>query len=66
MIRDLTSETRAFVTVQEAAEYLNVAERTLRYQIQKGALPANRVGTLIRIPVNELRAYIGMVVQPDA
>jgi excisionase family DNA binding protein len=65
MIHDLTKETRAFVTVQEAAEYLNVAERTLRYQIQKGALPAHRVGTLIRIPVRELRVYIGMVVQPD-
>lgn len=60
MIHDLHTEARAFVTIQEAADYLNVPERTLRYHVFKGALKAHRVGTLIRIPVVELRAYIGL------
>lgn len=60
MIHDLHSESRAFVTIQEASDYLSVPERTLRYHVLKGALKAHRVGTLIRIPVVELRAYIGL------
>ena len=49
----------AYLTRQEAADRLAVSLRTLDGLIQRGALPAYRVGaTLVRIDENELRAYM--------
>lgn len=42
------------LTVDEAAELLNVHKETIRRQIRKGALPAIKVGTVYRISVDDL------------
>lgn len=60
MIRDLHTETRAYFTVQEVADYVNVPERTIRHHVDKGALIAIRCGALIRISRSSLRAYLGL------
>jgi excisionase family DNA binding protein len=42
------SETR-LVNVKEAASILHVSERTIRHQIEKGAMPARKIGRELRI-----------------
>lgn len=43
----------------EAAEVIGVAERTIRYYVERGILPARRVGLrrMIRINVSDLRRF---------
>jgi excisionase family DNA binding protein len=41
----------AFCTVQEAATYLALQERTIRYYVKRGLLPSKRLGGRILIPV---------------
>lgn len=45
-------------TVQEAAERLAVHPMTVRRLIERGQMPAVRVGRAIRIDVNDIRRYL--------
>ena len=56
-IRDLEHHPEAYVTVAELASYWRVTERTVQYQVQKGALQATRVGRSIRIRTVDAQAY---------
>jgi excisionase family DNA binding protein len=56
-ITDLAKHPETYVTVAELARYWRVAERTVQYQVQKGALPATRVGRSIRIRTVDARAF---------
>ena len=44
----------ALLTVDEAAELLNVHKETIRRQIRKGALPAVKIGSVYRISRDDL------------
>lgn len=44
-------------SVAEAAEFLGVSERTVRRCIDRGELPAYRVGRQVRIDPADLRSY---------
>ncbi|SEC89202.1 DNA binding domain-containing protein, excisionase family [Streptomyces sp. 3213] len=46
---------RWFATITEAAEVLHVDPRTVRRAIDRGELPAVRVGQQLRVPVAWLR-----------
>ncbi len=58
-ILDLDRHDEAFVSVTELAAYWCVHEKTIRRDIDKGALRVVRVGSsgLIRIPIAEARRY---------
>ncbi len=56
-IQNLETHAEPFVTVAELAAYWRVSERSLHYHVQKGALPATRVGRTIRIRTEEARRY---------
>jgi excisionase family DNA binding protein len=48
---------RRYVKVAEAAEYLNVTDRTIRQMVADGRLTAYRSGTrLVRLDLNEIDA----------
>ena len=55
-----------YITRQEAAEILGVSLRTLDGLIQRGGLPAYRVGArLVRLDVRDIEAYMsGRLVAP--
>jgi excisionase family DNA binding protein len=46
------------VTLREAAKFLGVCVRTVRREIERGALVAFRVGRSLRIRMSELQRYI--------
>jgi excisionase family DNA binding protein len=49
--------TRRYVKIAEAAEYLQVTDRTIRQMIADGRLTAYRSGTrLVRLDLNEINA----------
>lgn len=50
---------RWFVTVTECASVLEVDPRTVRRAIDRGEIPAVRVGTQYRVPVAWLRERAG-------
>jgi excisionase family DNA binding protein len=52
------ADTKRFFTVSEVAELLRVSTRTVRRRINAGHLVAHRVGRLIRIAENDLRAFL--------
>ena len=58
----------AYITRQQAAERLAVSLRTLDGMIQRGTLPAYRIGSkLVRIKESELEDYIASrLVAPEA
>lgn len=56
-IRDLETHPDRHVTPQELAEYYRVAESTIYRQVQKGALPAVRVGRAVRIRLEDAQRY---------
>lgn len=58
-ITNLATHPIRYLTVQELAEYLRLNERTIYYHIDKGALPAVRIGDSIRIRVEDARMYAG-------
>lgn len=66
-IRDLDRHDEPFISVMELAQYWGVSEKTIRRDIDKGALRVMRVGSagLIRIPIAEARAY-GRPDDPEA
>ena len=46
---------RRYIKVAEAAEYLNVTDRTIRQMVADGRLTAYRSGTrLVRLDLNEI------------
>lgn len=50
-------QTRRYVTIAEAAEYLNVTTRTIRQMIADGRLRGYRSGTrIVRVDLNEVDA----------
>jgi len=58
VIHDLDTYPRPFVTVEQLAAYWGVSRRTIYRDVEKGALPARRVGTrLLRIPIESARDY---------
>lgn len=46
------------LTVQQAAERLNVSVRNIRHQIHQRRLPIVKIGRLVRIERGELDAFI--------
>jgi excisionase family DNA binding protein len=57
MPNTLTTPRRRYVKVAEAAEYLQVTDRTIRQMIADGRLTAYRSGTrLVRLDLNEIDA----------
>ena len=56
-IRDLRTHRKAYVTVRELGEYLNLSVRMLYREIAAGELGTKRFGRAIRIPVDEARRY---------
>ena len=46
------------MTLREAAKFLGVCVRTVRREIERGALVAFRVGRSLRIRMSELQRYI--------
>jgi excisionase family DNA binding protein len=53
--RSQGGEEPTYLTVAQAAEILNVCEKTVRTAIQAGQLVAVRVGRTIRIPSRALK-----------
>ncbi len=49
---------RLLLTVEEAAEQLNVTVRNVREHIYRHRLPIVKVGRLVRIEQSELEAFI--------
>jgi len=51
--------TRKFVSITEAAEYLGLSPKTIRNMIERGDLPAWRIGRkTIRLDLRDLDAMI--------
>ncbi len=46
------------MSVQEAADWLNVSEKTVRRAIEAGALQASRIGRQWRISPEDLRHFV--------
>lgn len=49
---------KAFYSPQELARILSVHPHTIRRHIESGIITGTRVGTLIRIPVAEVRRVV--------
>jgi len=50
--------TKRLLTVEEVAKRLSVALRTVRRLIDRGELPAHRIGRMVRISEDDLERYI--------
>ena len=55
---DFQDNTDRGVTLREAAKFLGVCVRTVRREIERGALVAFRVGRNLRVRMSELQRYI--------
>ncbi len=59
------------LTVPDAADFINMSEKTIRRRIDDGQLPVHRIGNRIRIDQDELRRFLvrcrtlGKPVQPS-
>ncbi len=60
-IDDLDTTTAKFLSLQQLAEVLNVARRTLYYHAEKGALRVVKRGGVRRVPIAEARRYASAV-----
>lgn len=57
-----TLAARTWLTQDEAADYLNITDRTLRRYVASGELPAYRLGTrLLRFKQADLDALLHLV-----
>jgi excisionase family DNA binding protein len=45
---------RKNLTVEEAAEYLNVSPRTIHYWLRQGIIDGHRIGRLLRFDADDL------------
>jgi excisionase family DNA binding protein len=52
------ARSKRLLTVQEAAERLNVSVRNIREHIYRRRLPIVKIGRLVRIEEGELEAFI--------
>lgn len=50
----MTIQTRRFLSLREAADYVSADPRTIRKQIAEGELTEYRLGRVIRIDIAEL------------
>jgi len=71
LIRNLATHAEPTVTVEELAAYWRVDRRALYRDIEKGALKATRIGRVIRIRIEDARAYgtpadSGLIIGPIA
>jgi excisionase family DNA binding protein len=55
----------AFYTVEELAEYLKVANHTVRLWIRDGKVSAVRIGRSYRIPLAEVRRIVSEGIPED-
>jgi excisionase family DNA binding protein len=60
--KPLLPEFEWFMTTTEAAQRLSVSRRTIERMINRGEIPAKRVGGVYRIPVRKLAEKYGAVV----
>lgn len=60
---DLLTTTRRYITLQQLAEYMDIARRTLYYHVEKGALPVVRRRGVLRIKIDDAREYADISVQ---
>jgi excisionase family DNA binding protein len=58
-IDSLKDYPEAFLSVKQAADFLDVSETLIQRQIEKGALPARRFGGVVRILKADFQAYVG-------
>jgi excisionase family DNA binding protein len=56
---------RLFLTVGEFSEFYRCDERTARRGVERGDVPAVRVGSTIRIPVAALLRMAGLETTPE-
>ncbi|MDQ3402671.1 MAG: helix-turn-helix domain-containing protein [Actinomycetota bacterium] len=54
--RRATSLGRAYMSIDEVAEYFGVSARTVRRMISRRELSANRIGRQWRIPIKDVEA----------
>ena len=48
-----------YITMETAAERLCISEKTMKRMVQRGAIPAYRIGPkMVRIDEKELEAYV--------
>jgi len=57
---DASNRPRMTISVDETADLLGISRWLAYDQIQRGELPAVRVGRRLRVPVRPLLALIGM------
>jgi excisionase family DNA binding protein len=57
---DLRTTTRPYVSPLALAEFLDVSRRSIYHFVEKGALPAIRVGRQLRIPTDAARQFVGL------
>jgi excisionase family DNA binding protein len=57
LIGQVTSLTTELVTADQAAKYLGVTKRNVNALIERGTLPAKRVGRVNLIVMRDLRHY---------
>lgn len=57
---DAPSRPRMTISVDETADMLGISRWLAYDQIQRGELPAVRVGRRLRVPVRPLLALVGM------
>ena len=54
----MSSEYPEILTMQQAAEFLQISERTLQRMLKKGEIPGNQVGGQWRFDREQLRALV--------
>ncbi|AVP41703.1 HTH binding domain protein [Mycobacterium phage Batiatus] len=56
---------KSLLTMQQAATYLGVTDRTVRNYVARGLIPARRLGPkLLRIRIEDLQEFAGGTYQP--
>lgn len=56
---------RLFATASEVAAIMHVDSRTIRRGIERGEIPATRIGSTLRVPVAWIRAAAHVAVDDD-
>jgi excisionase family DNA binding protein len=54
----MSSEYPEILTLQQAAEFLQISERTLQRMLKKGEIPGTQVGGQWRFDLEQLRALV--------
>jgi excisionase family DNA binding protein len=57
-------DSRATITVEEAAELLGIGRSAAYEAARSGDLPVRRIGRRILVPVPALRVWLGLPTQP--